>query len=341
MSSNSTKDNISLKSYNTFGIDVNANKLITIEEVSDLRKFLEEDSHRVKNRLILGGGSNVLFTKNFDGLVLLNRIKGIEIIKEDEEFVFVKVGAGEEWHELVVWAVDKSYGGIENLSLIPGSVGAGPMQNIGAYGVELKDSFYELEAMHLQTLELKKFNTEECQFGYRESIFKQQYKDQFFITSVTFKLKKHPQLNITYGAIQSELKAMGIEQPNVKDVSNAVIRIRQSKLPDPKILGNAGSFFKNPEITISQFEKIKAEHPAIVAYPTTPGKIKLAAGWMIEQCGWKGKVIGHTGSHKDQALVLVNYGNATGDEVYQLALDIKKSVFEKFGVEINPEVNVY
>ena len=335
------KENSSLQPYNTFGIDVNADGLLIIETVDELREVLRDEALKNESKLILGGGSNILFTQPVKGVVLLNRLKGIEIFKEDESNVYVKVGAGEGWHQLVMWAVEKGYGGIENLSLIPGSVGAGPMQNIGAYGVELKDSFYELEAMNLSTLEIQKFSATDCKFGYRESVFKNELKNQFFITSVSFQLSKHPQLNTSYGAISQELAVRGVVSPTVKDVSEAVISIRQSKLPDPKILGNSGSFFKNPEITKEQFEKLQQQHPNVVAYPTSTGNMKLAAGWMIEQCGWKGKVVGNTGSHKDQALVLVNYGGATGAEVYQLALDIKKSVFEKFGVEINPEVNIY
>lgn len=335
------KENISLQPYNTFGIDVKADRMFTIETVDELREVLRDESLKNEPKLILGGGSNILFTQPVRGVVLMNRLKGIEIVKEEEDVVYVQVGAGEVWHQLVMWAVEKGYGGIENLSLIPGSVGAGPMQNIGAYGVELKDSFYELEALNLSTLEIQKFTAEDCKFGYRESVFKNELKNQYFITSVSFRLTKHPQLNTSYGAISQELAACGVVSPTVKDVSNAVISIRQSKLPDPQILGNSGSFFKNPEVSIEQFESIKQQHPNVVAYPTSTGTMKLAAGWMIEQCGWKGKVVGHTGSHKDQALVLVNYGGATGAEVYHLAQDIKKSVFEKFGVEINPEVNIY
>jgi UDP-N-acetylmuramate dehydrogenase len=335
------KENSSLQPYNTFGIAVNSDALLIIETVDELREALQDESLKNQSKLILGGGSNILFTQAVKGVVLLNQLKGIEIFKEDETTVYVKVGAGEVWHQLVMWAVEKGFGGIENLSLIPGSVGAGPMQNIGAYGVELKDSFYELEAMNLSTLEIQKFSAADCKFGYRESVFKNELKNQFFITSVSFQLSKNPQLNTSYGAISQELASRGIISPTVKDVSDAVISIRQSKLPDPKILGNSGSFFKNPEITKEHFEKLQQQHPNVVAYSTSTGNMKLAAGWMIEQCGWKGKVVGNTGSHKDQALVLVNYGGATGSEVYQLALDIKKSVFEKFGVEINPEVNIY
>jgi UDP-N-acetylmuramate dehydrogenase len=335
------KENISLKPYNTFGIDVHADGLFVIESVSDLRTVLQDESLKMKKKLILGGGSNMLFTRDVQGVVLLNRIKGIEIFKEDEENFFVKAGAGEVWHEFVMWSVEKGYGGIENLSLIPGSVGAGPMQNIGAYGVELKDSFYELEAMNLVTLEIQKFSAADCKFGYRESVFKHEFKNMYFITSVSFRLSKRPTTNISYGAITQELEKLGVASPTVKDVSRAVINIRQSKLPDPKVLGNSGSFFKNPEISKEQYDTVKQNYPNVVAYPTASGNMKLAAGWLIEQCGWKGKVVGKTGSHKDQALVLVNYGGATGSEVYQLALEIRKSVLEKFGVVIDPEVNVY
>lgn len=334
-------ENISLKPYNTFGIDVHADGLIIIEHVDDLRTVLGDESLNGISKLILGGGSNMLFTQAVHGIVLLNRIRGIEIFKEDDENVFVKVGAGEVWHEFVMWSVENGFGGIENLSLIPGSVGAGPMQNIGAYGVELKDSFYELEAMNLSSLGIQKFSAADCKFGYRESVFKNELKNQFFITSVSFRLSKHPKLNVSYGAISQELEKIGVVNPSVKDVSRAVINIRQSKLPDPKVLGNSGSFFKNPEVSMAQYDAVKQLHPNVVAYPTFNGNMKLAAGWLIEQCGWKGKVVGQTGSHKDQALVLVNYGGASGSEVYQLALEIKKSVFEKFGVEINPEVNIY
>jgi UDP-N-acetylmuramate dehydrogenase len=290
--------------------------------------------------LILGGGSNVLFTTNYEGLIIHNCLKGIDVISENSEHVYVKVASGVVWHDFVLFAIQNNWGGVENLSLIPGSVGAGPMQNIGAYGVELKNTFHELEALHLVTMEMKVFSKADCKFGYRESVFKNQLKNQFFISSVTFCLTKNPQLNTSYGAISTELEKLGITHPTIKEVSDAVIRIRQSKLPDPKVLGNSGSFFKNPEIDEQQFENLKIEYPSIVGYPTSPGKIKLAAGWLIEQCGWKGKVVGHCGSHKDQALVLVNYGGAKGKEIYELALTIRQSVKERFGVFIEPEVNV-
>jgi UDP-N-acetylmuramate dehydrogenase len=334
------KKNQSLKSYNTFGLDVNADLFVEVNSVNEVRLVLSQDEFRHRNHLILGGGSNVLFTTNYEGLVIHNCLKGIQVINENPEHVYVKVASGVVWHDFVLFAIQNNWGGVENLSLIPGSVGAGPMQNIGAYGVELKDSFHELEALHLATMELKTFSKDDCKFGYRESVFKNQFKNQFFISSVTFRLTKNPQLNTSYGAISTELEKLGIAHPTIKEVSDAVIRIRQSKLPDPKVLGNSGSFFKNPEIDEQQFESLKVDFPSIVGYPTTPGKIKLAAGWLIEQCGWKGKVVGHCGSHKDQALVLVNYGGAKGKEIYELALTIRQTVKDRFGVFIEPEVNV-
>jgi UDP-N-acetylmuramate dehydrogenase len=334
------KKNQSLKSYNTFGLDVNADLFLDVFSVNEVRLVLSQDEFRHRNHMFLGGGSNVLFTTNYEGLIIHNCLKGIDVISENSEHVFVKVASGVIWHDFVLFAIQNNWGGVENLSLIPGSVGAGPMQNIGAYGVELKDTFHELEALHLGTMELKTFSKEECKFGYRESVFKNTFKNQYFISSVTFKLNKNPILNTSYGAISIELGKLGITNPTIKEVSDAVIRIRQSKLPDPKVLGNSGSFFKNPEIEEDQFESLKAEFPTIVGYPTTPGKVKLAAGWLIEQCGWKGKVVGHCGSHKDQALVLVNYGGARGKEIYELALTIRQSVKDRFGVYIEPEVNI-
>ena len=332
---------VSLLPFNTFGLDVKADFLVKISAINDIRAVLSDETLKHQDRLILGGGSNILFTRNVKGVVLLNRIDGIEIIREENNQVFVKAGAGVVWHDLVMWCIEQDLGGMENLSLIPGSVGAGPMQNIGAYGVELKDVFFELEAMHLDTMEMQKFSAEDCKFGYRESVFKHELRNRFFITSVTFRLTRNPVLNTSYGAIATELQKMNVTAPGIREVSNAVINIRSSKLPDPKMLGNAGSFFKNPEVDQVVFDQLKDAYPAIVGYPTIPGKVKLAAGWLIEQCGWKGKVVGHTGSHKDQALVLVNYGGASGKEVYELALAIRDSVLTKFGVRIDPEVNVY
>lgn len=335
------RQHISLKPFNTFGLDVKAENFTEVASLEEIQTFLNEPLWREQELLILGGGSNVLFTKDVHGVVMLNRIGGIGIVREDEAAVWVKAGAGVVWHELVMWCIERGWGGIENLSLIPGSVGAGPMQNIGAYGVELKDVFYELEAMKLDDLTVHTFSNASCRFGYRESVFKRELRNKFFIISVTFKLSKSAQLNTSYGAISAELQRMGVQEPGIRDVSNAVINIRRSKLPDPTLLGNAGSFFKNPEVDEQVFSALKATYPNVVGYPTSPGRVKLAAGWLIEQCGWKGRVVGHTGSHKDQALVLVNYGGATGKEIWQLALDIKSSVLEKFGVNIEPEVNVY
>ena len=312
--------------------------LCEVNDANDLLYALNEFKDREK--LILGGGSNILLTRDVSGVVIKNSIKGIERIKEDDRHVWIKAGAGEVWHDLVMYCIRNDLAGIENLSLIPGCVGAGPMQNIGAYGVELKDVFDELHAMQISDFQVRKFNNHECKFGYRESIFKNKLKAQYIITSVTLRLNRQPVFNTKYGAIEQELQRMGVTELSVKAISDAVINIRRSKLPDPAVLGNAGSFFKNPEVTLEHYGQLKADHPDIVAYPTHAGKMKLAAGWLIEQAGWKGKRVGNTGSHKDQALVLVNYGNATGNEIYKLALDIKDSVFQKFGVNIEPEVNI-
>jgi UDP-N-acetylmuramate dehydrogenase len=334
------KSNYSLKDFNTFGIDVSAMYFINIHSLDELKQVVLDEKRKQWPLLILGGGSNVLFTSDYAGLVIHNCLKGIEVISENGEEVFVRSASGEVWHDLVMFAVNHGWGGIENLSLIPGSVGASPMQNIGAYGVEIKDTFHSLEAMDLNTGDLVVFRKEDCEFGYRESVFKHKYQQRFFITSVTFCLKKNPVLNTTYGAISQELAKNNITIPGIKDVSDAVISIRRSKLPDPKVLGNAGSFFKNPEVDVKEYQRIKNDSPAVVAYPLDNGNYKLAAGWLIEQCGWKGKQVGHTGAHKDQALVLVNYGEADGREIQELARSIRESVHEKFGVWINPEVNI-
>jgi UDP-N-acetylmuramate dehydrogenase len=308
----------------------------TMEELSEIFA----DKKISANHFILGGGSNILFTKNVDGLVLRNELKGIEVVKEDENFVYVKSGAGEVWHEFVMDCIKNNRAGVENLSLIPGSVGAGPMQNIGAYGVELKDVFFELEAFHIKEGVLKTFSAVECKFGYRESVFKHEFKNQFFITSVTFRLKKKPDFNTSYGAIETELKAMGVPQLSIAAISQAVINIRSSKLPDPKVIGNAGSFFKNPVVSGEKLAQLKKDFPEIVSYPSGTD-FKLAAGWMIEKCEWKGKRFGDAGVHKNQALVLVNYGNANGQEIYDLSTKVLESVKEKFGVLLEREVNVW
>jgi UDP-N-acetylmuramate dehydrogenase len=333
------KENISLKPYNTFGIDVSANRFAAFSSVEELKKLLSE---RKSNEplLILGGGSNVLLTKSFDGLVLKNEIKGFELISESDDEVFVECGAGEVWHQFVMNCIENGFAGLENLSLIPGSVGASPMQNIGAYGVEIKDVFEYLDALEIASGEKRRFKKEDCNFGYRESVFKNIYKDQFVICRVAFRLSKNPKINTSYGAIESELQKMGISEPTIRDVSNAVIAIRKSKLPDPAVLGNAGSFFKNPVVDESLVEKIKVTYPEVPNYPAESGKRKLAAGWLIETAGWKGKVVEKCGVHKLQALVLVNYGGSTGKQVYDLSSQIIHDVVAKFGVTLEREVNI-
>ena len=338
------QENISLKPYNTFGIDVLAKSFASFKDAEELGELVTRNSKPAT--LILGGGSNVLFTKNFDGLVLKNEIKGITELHEDEEFVYVKAGTGENWHSFVLHCIQRNWAGVENLSLIPGNVGASPMQNIGAYGVEIDDVFWDLEAYHIKEKRLVTFTKNDCEFGYRESVFKKKYKNQFVILNVTYKLRKHPRFNTSYGAIEQELKRMGVKELSIKSISDAVISIRSSKLPDPAKIGNAGSFFKNPEINNVLFSKLKAEFPAIVGYPLTNDNVKLAAGWLIEQCGpqdsvsWKGFRLGDAGCHANQALVLVNYGNAKGDEIYNLSEEILQSVKEKFGVTLEREVNI-
>ena len=341
-------ENIPLKKYNTFGIDVCAASFANFNTVDELSELLEVNKQKTENRkpLILGGGSNILFTKNFDGLVLKNEIAGIEKINEDDEYVYVRAGAGVNWHSLVLHCIKNNWAGVENLSLIPGNVGASPMQNIGAYGVEIKDVFHSLEAFHITERKTVNFNVSDCEFGYRESVFKRKFKNQFVITSVTYRLSKRPNFNISYGAIEQELEKMDVKELSIQAISQAVINIRSSKLPNPAEIGNAGSFFKNPEIEKGHFDKLKATYPAIVGYPLENGNVKLAAGWLIEQCGpqesvtWKGYRNGDAGCHAKQALVLVNYGNAKGDEIYALSELILKSVKEKFAVVLEREVNI-
>jgi len=337
-------ENISLKKYNTFGIDANAAYFSTFKTVNELSELLDLKKRATRNEqqqtLILGGGSNILFTKNFSGLVLKNEIDGIEKVKEDDDHVYVKAGAGVNWHRLVLYCIENNWAGLENLSLIPGNVGASPMQNIGAYGVEIKDVFYSLEALHKEDGKIIVFDLKDCAFGYRESVFKRKYKNQFVITSVTYRLNKKPNFNTSYGAIEQELEKMNVKELSIRAISNAVINIRSSKLPDPAEIGNAGSFFKNPEVDNGMFQKLKAVHPGIVGYPLESGQVKLAAGWLIEQCGWKGYRKGDAGCHSKQALVLVNYGDANGDEIFVLSTAIIDSVKEKFSVVLEREVNI-
>ncbi|UOB16992.1 UDP-N-acetylmuramate dehydrogenase [Abyssalbus ytuae] len=333
------KHNISLKNYNTFGIDIKAKNFISVNTVNDLEEVLKLQQYPEK--FVLGGGSNVLLTKNVDALVIHINIKGIELISETNTHVLIKAKAGENWHEFVLWTLKQNYGGLENLSLIPGNVGTAPIQNIGAYGVELKDSFHECDVINIKTQDKHKFSLKECHFGYRDSIFKNKERGKYIITSVTFKLtKNNHHFNTSYGAIQERLNELGITNPTLKDISNAVISIRKSKLPDPKEIGNSGSFFKNPVISKNVFKDIVNQFPNAPHYILNDSEIKLPAGWLIEQCGYKGKRYGDAGVHEKQALVLVNYGNATGKEIIELAEKIQKSVKEKFNIHIEPEVNI-
>lgn len=332
--------NYPLRGLNTFGLNVIARSFCEVSSEENIKELLKDASNREGTKFVLGGGSNILFTKDLDALCIHNKIKGIEKVKEDEDFVWIKSGGGVVWHELVMYCVEKNYGGVENLSLIPGSAGAAPIQNIGAYGVELKETFSSLEIVDLKSGEKKILTTDDCQFGYRDSIFKREYKNRFIITSVTLKLNKHPHFNTSYGAIENELKAMNVNTPGVKSISQAVINIRRSKLPDPVHIGNCGSFFKNPEVPEEKFLEIKKSNPDVVGYPTHSGKIKLAAGWLIEKCGWKGKRIGNVGMHDKQALVLVNYGNASGKELYAHAQKVQLDVKEKYDVLLEMEVNI-
>ena len=331
------QQNYSLKNLNSFGIDVSAKCFATFKNTEELSEILAETKEK---KLILGGGSNILFTKNFDGLVLKNEILGLEIIKEDEQHVYVKAGAGVGWHQFVLFCIENNLAGAENLSLIPGSVGASPMQNIGAYGVEIKDIFYSLEAFHINDKKIVPFSNSDCEFGYRESIFKNKLKGEFVITSVTFRLNKFPVFNTSYGAIETELQNLGVQSLSIKAIADAVISIRKSKLPDPKVIGNAGSFFKNPTIKNEQFEELKKEFPLIVGYPVNNNETKLAAGWLIEKCGFKGYRVNDAGCHEKQALVLVNYGNTTGAEILHLSEKIIDAVKLMFNVSLQREVNV-
>lgn len=333
------QENISLKPYNTFGIDVKARFFVEITGLAQLQRVLELKAY--PNRFIISGGSNMLLTKDIDALVMHINLKGISIVEENGDSVEIKAMAGENWHDLVLWSLDQGYGGLENLSLIPGNVGTAPIQNIGAYGVELKDVFVNCAAMEVKTGELVAFDREACQFGYRDSIFKNEAKDNYIITSVTLRLtKKNHLLHTGYGAIEEELRKNDIVYPTIRDISNAVIAIRKSKLPDPKELGNSGSFFKNPIIGKKKFDKFIKSHPEAPFYELEDDQFKVPAGWLIEQCGFKGRRFGDAGVHERQALVLVNYGNATGKEILELAENIQKEVSKQFGISIQPEVNI-
>jgi len=338
-------ENISLRPYNTFGMEVNARYFTCFKNLDELGSLIEH--FKGYPNLILGGGSNVLFTEDYNGVVFKNEIAGISKVNEDDEYVYIRAGAGENWHQFVLYCVDQDWAGIENMSLIPGNIGATPMQNIGAYGVEIKDVFYQLEAFHLEEKKTVTFTKNECAFGYRESIFKRKFKGQFAILNVTFQLRKKPVFNTSYGAIEKEMDRMGVKELSIKAISNAVINIRSSKMPETSEAGNAGSFFKNPDVTNEHFLQLKKEFPGIVGHAIPNGHIKLFAGWLIEQCGpnenglsWKGYRRGDAGCHSEQALVLVNHGKATGTEIYELSEDIFQTVKAKFGVQLEREVNI-
>ncbi|WP_417370406.1 UDP-N-acetylmuramate dehydrogenase [Gelidibacter japonicus] len=333
------QENISLKPYNTFGLDARAKYFVTVKSIQALKEAVSLDNYPEK--FILGGGSNMLLTKNLDCLVVHLALKGIEVIDEDDDNVLVKAYAGENWHQFVLWCLDQNYGGIENLSLIPGNVGTAPIQNIGAYGVELKDVFESCDALNISTKKIETFSKDACQFGYRESVFKQEKKHSHIIISTTLKLsKRQHQLHTEYGAITNELEAMGITYPTIQDISKAVISIRESKLPNPKEIGNSGSFFKNPVISNSQFEKLKINFPDIPSYVVSTKEVKIPAGWLIEKAGFKGKTFNNYGVHKKQALVLVNYGDAKGSDILKLATLIQKTIDRIFGISIETEVNI-
>ncbi len=328
--------NISLKNYNTFGIDVNAKRFVLVDSVYQLQQILKEE----QDVFLISGGSNMLLTKDIEKLVLLIDIKGISIDKEDDNFVHLTVNAGESWHEFVLFCVANNYGGLENLSLIPGNVGTCPIQNIGAYGVEVKDTITKVEAIEIETQKLVSFSNEDCNFGYRNSIFKNTVKGKYVITSVGFKLtKRNHNVNTSYGAIETELASKQITEPTLKDISDAVIAIRKSKLPDPKEIGNSGSFFKNPVISKPHFIELQEEYPNIPSYTISDNEIKVPAGWLIETAGFKGKRFGNYGVHEKQALVLVNYGNASGKEIYALAQKIQKQILDQFKIDLEIEVN--
>ncbi|MBC7642730.1 MAG: UDP-N-acetylmuramate dehydrogenase [Flavobacterium sp.] len=333
------QENFSLKKYNTFGIEAKAKEFVAVHSIRDLEIILIEN--KFKKKFVLGGGSNMLLTQDIDALVIHINLKGKKIVDQNDDFVWIESQAGENWHELVLWTINQDFGGLENMSLIPGNVGTTPVQNIGAYGTEIKDTFVSCNAINIQNQEIKTFTNADCNFGYRESVFKNELKEQFIITSVIFKLtRRNHKINVSYGDIQKELSDKNIELPTLIDVSNAVISIRQSKLPDPKILGNSGSFFKNPILLKSDFEIIQNKFPEMKFYKISDSEVKVPAGWLIEQAGFKGKRFGEAGIHKNQALVLVNYGNATGQEILDISTNIQQTVFERFGIKIEAEVNV-
>jgi UDP-N-acetylmuramate dehydrogenase len=336
------QNDVELLPYNTFKIKAKAKHFVVVQSVDDVRQLIDQELFKNSKYLILGGGSNLLLTKDFDGLIIKNEIKGIHVVSEQDSSMIIKAGAGENWHQLVMFAVDHDLGGIENLSLIPGTVGAAPMQNIGAYGVEIKEVIHNVEAIELSSGDVHNFSREECKFGYRESVFKQHLKNKYLISSITLSLTRnnHHKFNINYGAITEVLRENGVQELSVKKISDAVIHIRKSKLPDPNVIGNAGSFFKNPSVEFQVYDDLRKKFPAIPSFPGEHNLIKIPAGWLIEQCGWKGKTLENIGVHKHQALVLVNYGDGEGKKIWELAMNIQNSVQEKFNITLQPEVNV-
>lgn len=334
------QSNVDLQPYNTLNVSVKTRYFAAVDTEEELRQILMHPGSSGLRILILGGGSNMLFVDDFDGLVIKVDIAGREIIQEDEEHVWLKIGGGENWHETVRYCIEKGWGGIENLSLIPGTVGGAPIQNIGAYGAELKEVFEYLEGMDIEGRQIRKYSRENCEFGYRDSIFKGELSGIVIVTRVVLKLSKNPELNTSYGSIQDELGNRDIDNPTIKDISDIIIDIRNSKLPDPQSLGNAGSFFKNPVVDQEVFEDIKQECAEVPGYPMEDSKIKIPAAWLIEEAGWKGKVIGNTGTYEQQALVIVNHGGATGKEIWDLAQQIQDAVEREFGIELVPEVNI-
>lgn len=335
-----TQTNFSLRDFNTMQVEVKSSFFIKINSINDLKELLViKDYHAPL--YILGGGSNVVFLKDFEGTILYNNILGREVIRENDSHVWVKANAGEDWHEFVMYTLENDFGGLENLSLIPGKVGASPMQNIGAYGVEIKDVFVELEAIEIATGKIKTFSHEECKFGYRDSVFKNDLKGQYIITSVTFKLtKNYHEVKTSYGAIQSQLEEMGIKKPSIQEVSQAVIAIRESKLPNPKEIPNTGSFFKNPTILNEEYMLLQRDFADIPGYPVEDGRTKVPAGWLIEKAGWKGFRNDKVGVHERQALVLINHNHGSGQDVYDLSEQILRDVEKKFGIELEREVNI-
>lgn len=335
------QENVDLSPYNTFGIRATARYFVTVRSVEEARQVFESTLFRDHEHLILGGGSNILLTRNFPGLVIKNEIGGIAVVNEDDAFVQLKVGSGENWHRLVMFCVERGFGGIENLSLIPGTVGAAPMQNIGAYGVEIRDVIHNVEAVDTSAGVVRRFARDECAFGYRESVFKQELKNKYFISSITLTLtRKDHHFNISYGAIKDVLAEKNVGEVSLRAISDAVIDIRSRKLPDPAVIGNAGSFFKNPSIDTVAFGRLKHDYPTVPSFPGENQLVKVPAAWLIEQCGWKGKTVDNIGVHKNQALVLVNYGGGDGKKIWDLAMQIQASVREKFDIALQPEVNV-